>query len=547
MVVPGDVPHLNAQNIPEGSSRGVQFGPSGKGLPGGDMQLGRNIGVPVTGSMRESSPEALGAGGPSMLALPGFESSDNVVEQASTVPEPPVDENGHKYVGLVNQAMTCYLNSLVQSLYMTPEFRNAIYQWEYKKTGKGAGESSIPCQIQKLFLLLQTTDRDSLETKDLTTSFGWQGNEAYDQHDVQELCRLMFDALELKWKGTQHEKLIQNLYRLTASKAIIVYNRRFLIKFAIFLKIIFPSIFILVILLISEINQLLKQGPYVYELFSVMVHQGSAAGGHYFAYIKNMEQDRWYCFNDTRVEAAGSSEIALSFGGSYGGWSTSNTNAYMLMYRKYVLSYFLLLYINYFIVNCVYLLQAFKFFDEKTKELCGTSIIRNLTRLIRYQSQGRMTMLETYVSRADFSKFLFLHFLEVRIKKIYNYTFRKKELNKSIMYEILDRKKFAWIIRVKFPSEDEINRANVASHVTADSSIGICEVKSVNESVASSMEVSASYSERASSRSSMISDDANMADSSDSMCQNTPQISPNVSDVDEGIDETELMHILNIH
>ena len=32
------------------------------------------------------------------------------------------------YVGLVNQAMTCYLNSLLQTLYMTPEFRNAIYR-----------------------------------------------------------------------------------------------------------------------------------------------------------------------------------------------------------------------------------------------------------------------------------------------------------------------------------------------------------------------------------------------------------------------------------
>jgi len=37
------------------------------------------------------------------------------------------------YVGLVNQAMTCYLNSLLQTLYMTPEFRNAIYRfvWFY--------------------------------------------------------------------------------------------------------------------------------------------------------------------------------------------------------------------------------------------------------------------------------------------------------------------------------------------------------------------------------------------------------------------------------
>ena len=30
-------------------------------------------------------------------------------------------------VGLKNQGATCYLNSLIQSLYMTPEFRRIIY------------------------------------------------------------------------------------------------------------------------------------------------------------------------------------------------------------------------------------------------------------------------------------------------------------------------------------------------------------------------------------------------------------------------------------
>ena len=30
------------------------------------------------------------------------------------------------------------------------------------------------------------------------------------------------------------------------------------------------------------------QGPYVYELFSIMIHSGSAIGGHYFAYIKSV-------------------------------------------------------------------------------------------------------------------------------------------------------------------------------------------------------------------------------------------------------------------
>merc|ERR1719295_1865745 len=36
------------------------------------------------------------------------------------------------YVGLSNQGATCYLNSLLQCLYMTPEFRHALFSWRYK-------------------------------------------------------------------------------------------------------------------------------------------------------------------------------------------------------------------------------------------------------------------------------------------------------------------------------------------------------------------------------------------------------------------------------
>ena len=78
--------------------------------------------------------------------------------------------------------MTCYLNSLIQSLYMTPEFRNAVFRWEYKASSDKKSSTSIPHQLQKLFVLLQTTDRENLETKDLTTSFGWtsaEGGEFY--------------------------------------------------------------------------------------------------------------------------------------------------------------------------------------------------------------------------------------------------------------------------------------------------------------------------------------------------------------------------------
>lgn len=36
---------------------------------------------------------------------------------------------------------------------------------------------------------------------------------AWQQHDVQELCRVMFDALEITWKDTSQADLINQLYQ----------------------------------------------------------------------------------------------------------------------------------------------------------------------------------------------------------------------------------------------------------------------------------------------------------------------------------------------
>lgn len=43
------------------------------------------------------------------------------------------------------------------------------------------------------------------------------------------------------------------------------------------------------------------EGPYKYELFSIMIHSGSASGGHYYAYIKDFQTNQWFCFNDQNV------------------------------------------------------------------------------------------------------------------------------------------------------------------------------------------------------------------------------------------------------
>lgn len=50
-------------------------------------------------------------------------------------------------------------------------------------------------------------------------------------------------------------------------------------------------------------------GPYKYELFSIMIHSGSASGGHYYAYIKEFDNGEWFCFNDQSVSPVSSLRI----------------------------------------------------------------------------------------------------------------------------------------------------------------------------------------------------------------------------------------------
>eukprot|EP00210_Caulerpa_lentillifera_P006772 g6471.t1 len=113
------------------------------------------------------------------------------------------------FVGLKNQGATCYMNSLLQYLFHIGSFRKAVYHMPILESDDP--EKSIPLALQSLFYKLQYQN-SSVNTKDLTKSFGWGTYDAFLQHDIQEMQVILCEKLEEKMKGTKVEACIPELF-----------------------------------------------------------------------------------------------------------------------------------------------------------------------------------------------------------------------------------------------------------------------------------------------------------------------------------------------
>ena len=111
-------------------------------------------------------------------------------------------------VGLKNQGATCYLNSLLQSLYFTDVFRMAVYQIP---TEQEADRSNSAWALQRLFHQLQSNDQ-AVSTNELTLSFGWETKHIFEQQDVQELSRILMERMEERMKGTEAENALAKTF-----------------------------------------------------------------------------------------------------------------------------------------------------------------------------------------------------------------------------------------------------------------------------------------------------------------------------------------------
>eukprot|EP00004_Rigifila_ramosa_P028768 TRINITY_DN9880_c1_g1_i1.p1 TRINITY_DN9880_c1_g1~~TRINITY_DN9880_c1_g1_i1.p1 ORF type:complete len:1372 (-),score=364.27 TRINITY_DN9880_c1_g1_i1:40-3942(-) len=303
----------------------------------------------------------------------------------------------------------------------TGEVAPAGTQAPKKKKKKGSSLRPILVEFQRLFGELALSNKRAASTEQLTRSFGWDSSITSQQHDVQELNRVLFDVLKQSLQGTSSETLIDDMYKGTITNYILCkscgYRRDIREDFfdvslivkdfekeyssveAALAAFVAPTFLdgnnqwecggcmkkvdaakgtlfeTLPDILTLSLNRfvydwqedkrvklnhaiafpvLLDMSPFVsastaagvpniFELFSVVIHQGGAYGGHYHAYICDLSPEgaaaalladppqqargQWYDFDDSRVSPISEATLATQVGGR-------GECAYMLFYRR---------------------------------------------------------------------------------------------------------------------------------------------------------------------------------------------------------------------
>lgn len=132
------------------------------------------------------------------------------------------------YPGLINQGATCYLNSAIQMLYHIPLLRQVVM--DLPLSGPAAERHQAVVALKSLFYemssgleiaaalreTLSSMPSDvsdpaaparmkklpSISTGPLTRAFGWEGEDAFQQHDVGEFLMLLFEKLDAAIRDT---------------------------------------------------------------------------------------------------------------------------------------------------------------------------------------------------------------------------------------------------------------------------------------------------------------------------------------------------------
>lgn len=128
-------------------------------------------------------------------------------------------ENKHEksstgYVGLKNIGCICYMNSILQQLYMIPSFRKLMLEVWDKNAATEPKSENVLYQIKRIFAGLQHLSKQYYNPKKLCFAFKDIDGSPIDpriQKDGDEFFNMLIDRIENLIKGTKEETIMKNL------------------------------------------------------------------------------------------------------------------------------------------------------------------------------------------------------------------------------------------------------------------------------------------------------------------------------------------------
>jgi ubiquitin carboxyl-terminal hydrolase 9/24 len=117
------------------------------------------------------------------------------------------------FVGLKNIGCICYMNSIMQQLFMIPSFRKAILEVEDKQNEPPS--QNVLYQIKRIFGGLTDLEKQYYNPKKFCEAFKDIDGSPIDptvQKDVDEFFNPLIDKIENLIKGTKEEKVMKNLF-----------------------------------------------------------------------------------------------------------------------------------------------------------------------------------------------------------------------------------------------------------------------------------------------------------------------------------------------